>query len=256
MDLENMHVGIVQARMGSSRLPGKMMMPLDGIPTITHVVRRVQQASALDTVIVATSDQTQDDILALYAEQAGAAVYRGDEDDVLGRMFEAASQHDPEIVVRLTGDCPLLPPDCIDTAVSTLTESSADYASTVLERTFPRGFGAEAFTFSSFEHVEASAQKPHEREHVTPYYREGTGDFDTVEITSADVFDHEEYRDRTDLRLTLDEALDYELLNRVFERVEYDEFLPSRVAIDYIDNNGLGDLNADIEQRTLEDISK
>lgn len=231
-------------------------MPLDGIPTITHMIRRVREASSLDTVVVATSNRTQDDILTLYARRAGASVYRGDEDDVLGRMFEAASRHDPDIVIRLTGDCPLLSPECIDTVVSTLTRADADYASTVLERTFPRGFGAEAFTFSSFKHVEAHAEEPYEREHVTPYYREGTGDFDTVGVTSDAVFDAAKYRNRTDLRLTLDEAADYELLNTVYEGVQFDYVLPSRAAIDYIDNHGIGDMNANVEQITLEGLTE
>lgn len=251
-----MNIGIIQARMGSSRLPGKMMMPLDGVPTITHMVRRVKEASSLNTVVVATSDQTQDDIIALYAQRAGAAVYRGAEDDVLGRMFEAASQHDAHNVVRLTGDCPLLSPDCIDAVVSTLTQTDADYASTVLERTFPRGFGAEAFTFSSFKHVEEHAQEPYEREHVTPYYRDGTGDFDTVGVTSDIVFDSVKYRNRTDLRLTLDEAPDYELLNTVYEGVQFDDVLPARVAIDYIDEHELADMNANVEQITLKDLTE
>jgi spore coat polysaccharide biosynthesis protein SpsF len=220
------------------------------------MVRRVQEASSLDTVVVATSDQTQDDILSLYTQRAGATVYRGSEDDVLNRMFEAASQHDPDVVVRLTGDCPLLSPDCIDAVVSTLTKTDADYASTVLERTFPRGFGAEAFTFSSFKHVEAHAQEPYEREHVTPYYREETSDFDTVGVTSDAVFDAVKYRNRTDLRLTLDEAPDYELLNTVYEDVPFDNVLPSRTAIDYIDKHGIAGMNGNVEQITLEDLTE
>lgn len=251
-----MNIGVIQARMGSSRLPGKMMMPLDGVPTIIHMIRRVKEASFLDTVVVATSDQTQDDILTLHAKQAGAAVYRGAEDDVLGRIFNAASQHNPDIVVRLTGDCPLLSPDCIDAVVSTVKTADVDYASTVIEHTFPRGFGAEAFTFSSFRYVETRAQEPYEREHVTPYYREENGDIDTAAVTSDAVFDTVRYRNRTDLRLTLDEAPDYELLNTVYEGVQFDDVLPSSDAIDYIDKHGIGDMNANVEQITLNDITE
>lgn len=250
-----MRIGIIQARMGSSRLPGKMMMPLDGTPTITHMVRRVQEASKLDAVVVATSEQPQDDVLSSYAEQAGAAVYRGSEDDVLGRMFEAAVQYQPDVVVRLTGDCPLLPPECIEAVVSKLERSSSDYASTVVERTFPRGFGAEAFTFSSFETVEKRARDPYEREHVTPYYREGSGNFEIASVTSDDVFDVSQYQNRTDLRFTLDEPLDYELLDRVYEGVQFDEVLPSRAAIDYVDEHDLASLNDDVDQITIDDIS-
>jgi spore coat polysaccharide biosynthesis protein SpsF len=251
-----MRVGIIQARMGSSRLPGKMMLPLAGTPTITHVVRRVQRASTLDAVVVATSEGTQDDILGLYADRTGADVHRGSEMDVLGRMFDAASKYDPSVVVRLTGDCPLLPPECIDAVVSALERTGAAYASTVLERTFPRGFAAEAFTFSSFEYVEEHAQEPYQREHVTPYYRTDGGEFETVSVTSDAVFDDPRYRDRTDLRLTLDEAFDYELLDRIYEGVAFDGILPARAAIDYVDEEGLGSVNAGVEQRTLDDITE
>lgn len=251
-----MQVGIIQARMGSSRLPGKMMMPLNGVPTITHMVRRVQAASKLDKVVVATSDQKQDDILEIYSERAGADIYRGAEADVLGRMFNAASQYDPSVVVRLTGDCPLLPPKCIDTAVSKLKKANADYASTVIERTFPRGFGAEAFTFDSFEIAEERSRDPYQREHVTPYYRENGTEFATLSVTSDTVFDAEKYQNRTDLRLTLDEAHDYELLKRIYEAVQFDSILPARAAIDYVDEQGFSDLNSDVEQITLDDIHK
>lgn len=249
-------VGIIQARMGSSRLPGKMMLPLAGEHTITRVVERAAAAERLDEVVVATSQTRADNILERYAERAGAAVVRGSEDDVLGRVFEAATEHDADVVVRLTGDCPLLPPDVIDAVVEALETTDDKYAASVLERTFPRGFGAEAFTYDSFVDVQQSATAAYEREHVTPYYRENDGQFTRVSVTSEAVFDAEFLQDRTDLRLTLDEADDYELLKKVYSGVAFDDILPIREAIRYIDDQDLQAVNAHVTQRTLEEVSE
>jgi spore coat polysaccharide biosynthesis protein SpsF len=134
-------------------------------------------------------------------------------------MFSAATEVDAETVVRITGDCPLIDPDTIDRVVTTLNNSDANYVSNIDERSFPRGLDVEAFTMDSFEAVEAEATRPSHREHVTPYYREYSEEFSLVNITSDEVFDEEYMRNRTDLRLTLDEAADYELLRTIFENV-------------------------------------
>lgn len=246
-----MNVGIIQARMGSNRLPGKMMLPLAGTHTLQHIVHRVKAAETIDTVVVATSDLSQDDILEQYASRSGAAVYRGSEDDVLGRMYEAATEYEPDVVVRIAGDRPLLPPACIDTVVRRVIQKDVDYASNVLTRTFPRGFEAEAFTYESLKGVEKRSNQPEQREHVTPYYRSKPPEFVCSNITSEDVYDSPTLQGRTDLRLTLDEAPDYELLRRVYDNVQFDEILPANRAIEYIDQNDISNINSDVEQKTL-----
>lgn len=242
-------IATIQARMGSTRLPGKMMLPLNGEHVLTHVIQRVKAAETIDEVIVATSTKTADDIIARYANKGGAIVFRGSESDVLDRMFRAIEPSEVDVVVRITGDCPLLSSEVIDTIVERLIESEADYSTNILERTFPRGFDVEAFTFESFKQVHEEATKPHHREHVTPFYREHDERFDIVSVTSDEVFEGSWMQDRTDLRLTLDEADDYELLRQLYERIEYEGLLPVKGAIKLIDEEQLSQINSNTEQK-------
>lgn len=243
-------ISVVQARMGSSRLPGKVMLPLSGEHVITHDVRRVKSAECVTETIVATSRQTADDIIARYALRAGADVFRGGESDVLGRMYDAARSTDADVIVRITGDCPLIDPEIIDAVVQEVTDSNVQYATNIFERTFPRGLDVEAFTFESFERVHEEATEPHHREHVTPYYREQKNMFSVKNVTSEEVFDEPQFQNRGDLRLTLDEADDYEVLRTIYENISFDDILPIREAIRYVDKNDLMDLNADVEQKS------
>jgi spore coat polysaccharide biosynthesis protein SpsF len=247
-------VAVIQARMGSSRLPGKVMLPLASEHVIIHDVSRVDAAQQVDETVVATSTKTQDDIVTRYASRGGASVFRGSESDVLGRMLGAAREADADIVVRVTGDCPLVAPEVIDAIVERLLETEADYVSSGLERTFPRGLGAEAFTFDSFETVGRKASKPYEREHVTTYYQEYPDQFDIENVESTAVFHDERYHDRTDLRLTLDEADDYELFRRVYDGLDWTGIIDVRDAINYIDEYDLANINNHVQQLTLEDI--
>jgi spore coat polysaccharide biosynthesis protein SpsF len=240
-------VACIQARMGSSRLPGKMMLPLDGSHVLQHDVRRVTAADSVDEVVVATSDKKQDDIVARYATREGASVFRGSEDDVLGRMYAAAREHDADIVVRVTGDNPLVSPEFIDVSVQELVDCGSDCVSARLERTFPYEITTETFTFDSFETVEAASDQPHQREHVTQYYYENPEEFDLYNVTSEQLFAEASLQNRTDLRLTLDEADDYEVFRQIYEGVEYDEIVDVADAVHYVDTEELAEINKHIQ---------
>jgi len=227
-----------------------MMLPLAGEHVLTHDIRRVSAADHVDEVIVATTKKTADDIIYRYATRVGAMVFRGSESDVLGRIYDAAQTTNAEIIVRITGDCPLVDPDTIDAVVTSVVEDGIDYAANIFERTFPRGLDVEAFSFESFERVHQKATEPHHREHVTPYYREEANRFTTERIISTEVFDEQQFQNRDDLRLTLDEAADYEVLRTIYENVAFDDILPIREAIRYVDQNDLMSLNAAVEQKT------
>lgn len=246
-----MILAVIQARLASTRLPGKMMFPLADAPVLNRVVRRVAAAESIDDVVVATTSADHDDVLARSVQKTNARVYRGSETDVLGRMYGAAVEYDPTVVVRIAGDRPLVPPACIDTVVRELEASTADYVSNVLDRTFPRGFEVEAFSFDSFRTVERCSETATQREHVTPYYRQHQDEFDCINVTSADVFDDPALQGRTELRLTLDEAPDYELLRRVYDGVTFQNILPARRAIEFVDAEGLATLNADVTQKSI-----
>lgn len=235
-------VAIIQARMGSTRLPGKVMLSLDCTPTIRHVTRRAQACERVDEVVVATTEKRRDDLVAKYASCEGASIARGDEADVLDRVFQAARVHDADVVVRLTADNPLTPPDVTDAAIQKLREGGHDYVSNKLDRTFPAGFDTEVFTFDSFESVEHRATDEYDREHVTPLYRR-SGEFDAATITSQAVYNDPSLHDRTELRLTLDTPADFELFTRLYENVPYDDILDTRDAVRYVDEQGLETLN-------------
>jgi spore coat polysaccharide biosynthesis protein SpsF len=243
-------VAVIQARMGSSRLPGKVMLPLAGDHALTHHITRIQATETVDETVVATSTGVQDDIVARYAKRGGAKVYRGSEENVLGRMYEAARQRDADIVIRVTADCPLVSAEQTDYAVRKILDEGFDNVSSILTRTFPRGLTTEAFTFESFKTVYKTANEPHHREHVTPYYRENPDKFDLYNVAADEVFSEEFLQDRTDLRLTLDEADDYELLRRIYEGIEFDESLTIQSAVQYVDSKGLSSLNSNVEQKT------
>lgn len=165
------NVAIVQARMSSSRFPGKVLMPLLGVPSIVFMVERVRRAALLDDVVVATSVEASDDPLADALAGAGIACFRGSLHDVLDRFVGAARSARADRVVRLTGDCPLMDFDLIDRALGLLADESLDYVSNVDPPTYPDGLDVEAFTLAALARAHAEATAAADREHVTPFIR-------------------------------------------------------------------------------------
>jgi spore coat polysaccharide biosynthesis protein SpsF len=208
-------------------------------------------AEAVDKVVIATSTETADDVIEQFGSIRDIETYRGSETNVQQRLYEAVSIHDADTIVRITADCPLIDPETIDTVVSKVNEEGAEYASNTIQRTFPRGLDVEAFTFDSFQDVVSAATTQAEREHVTPYYRNNREEFKLANVTSSEVFDEEQYINRTDLRLTLDEAADYYLFKRIYDDLEYSGTIPIDKAIDYIDAEDLSELNESVRQKKI-----
>ena len=219
MTMKKNVVCIIQARMGSTRLPGKVLLDLEGKPVVHRVVDRVLEARTIDRVVVAIPFGEKDDALeqALDGYHARVSVHRGSEQDVLDRYYQAARAAQAEIVVRVTCDCPVIDPEVIDRVVATLSDEPAlDYAANVLGRlTYPDGLDVKAMTFSALEKTWLHATKKEEREHVTPYIRRGVGAFRTRNVECE--------RDLSMHRWTLDEEADYRLLCEIYKRL-----LPSR----------------------------
>jgi spore coat polysaccharide biosynthesis protein SpsF len=166
-----LNLAILQARMSSSRLPGKVMAPVLGEPMIGRQVERLRRSARIDKLMVATSTDTSDDALAAYCEGLGLEVFRGALDDVLGRYCAALARH-PEAtaVVRLTADCPLADPGLIDKVIAQHHEAGADYTSNTLgSRTYPHGLDAEVIRPDVLADANERTVDPYEREHVTPY---------------------------------------------------------------------------------------
>lgn len=166
-------VAIIQARTSSSRFPGKVLADLAGLPMIVFMVQRVRQARRIDHLLVATSTDPSDDLLAATLQTHGIACFRGDLNDVLDRFTQAARSAGADQVVRLTGDCPLMDADLIDRALAELACGDADYVANVLPPSYPDGLDVECFTMAALETAWRDARLPSEREHVTPFIRQG-----------------------------------------------------------------------------------
>ena len=164
-------VAVIQARMSSSRFPGKMLAPLHGVPLAVQVCRRVARAKLVEQVVLATSDQPEDDPLAAAVAAAGFAVFRGSRDDVLGRFTAAAAQHGANTVVRITGDCPLSDPAVIDAVIARFQQGDCGYCSNVCPPSYPDGLDCEVTSLTALQTACVEAQPGHDREHVTPFIR-------------------------------------------------------------------------------------
>jgi spore coat polysaccharide biosynthesis protein SpsF len=217
-------VAIVQARMGSTRLPGKVLRELAGRPMIDHVVERALSTPGVDDVCVATSVNPLDDPLAERVERVGRAkVHRGSEEDVLSRYAGAAQGANAGVVVRVTADCPLLCPSVSGRVVREITQHAGhcDYASNTLARSYPRGLDTEAFTTEALLQAERSATDAWDREHVTPFIYRHPDRF-----TLRGVQDVE---DRSAHRWTVDTPEDFELVSRIYDEL----WSPERPVFDY-----------------------
>jgi spore coat polysaccharide biosynthesis protein SpsF len=202
-------LGVLQARTSSSRLPGKILLPILGAPMLEHQVRRLSRCRSLDALVLATSDQPADDAVEALASAIGVGCFRGSLVDVLDRFYRAALASAPEHVVRLTGDCPLADPEIVDRAVALHVESRADYTTNALEPTWPDGLDVEVIRFGCLEEAWREASLPSEREHVTPFINTRPGRYRIHHLKGDPDLSH--------LRWTVDEPEDFEFVRRVYE---------------------------------------
>ena len=205
-----MILAILQARMSSSRLPGKVLKPVLGEPMILRQIERIRQSRRIGRLVMATSTDPSDDVLVEVCEKQGVECARGCLEDVLDRFYQVARKTAPEHVVRLTGDCPLLDPDVMNDVIAFHLAGQFDYTSNALdELTFPNGLDVEALRFRCLEQAWREARLPSEREHVTPYL-----------YNHRDLFRMGDYRGERDLshmRWTVDEPEDLDFVQRVYQ---------------------------------------
>ena len=201
-------VAIIQARMGSTRFPNKVMRAICGTPMIGLLLARLKNSKLIDQIILATSEDSSNDPLVKYVREQGYSVFRGSEMDVLDRYYQAAKGAGADLVVRITGDCPLIDPALVDQVISKFLDSGVDYASNINPPTFPDGLDSEVFTFKALETAMCQAKSPEEREHVTPYITE-SGKFSQANLACETNCSEE--------RWTVDEPEDFEVVRKVFE---------------------------------------
>ena len=204
-------VALLQARTDSSRLPKKVLKNILGKPMILHQLQRTLNSRYLDQLMLVTSDEKSDDTLAQIVMDAGFKVFRGSKNDVLERFEHAVeylglNEHD--IVVRLTGDCPLHDAAIIDESIEAFMDSRCDYLANCVEPVYPDGLDVEVFSVKSLQRAYKNATLPSQREHVTPFIRE-SGLFNVCHLEKEPRYQH--------WRLTVDESKDFELIQNIYE---------------------------------------
>lgn len=207
-------VAVIQARMGSSRLPGKVLEPINGKPVLTRIIERLRRCEMLDTIVVATTTETRDDAIVLLSGGLGIPTYRGPEQDVLTRYVGAAQEYKADVVVRITSDCPLIDPGVVDRTVRALRISKYDVASNAIVRSFPTGLDVEVCWADVLYRMDRMGDTPQDREHVFWYSYRTRPDLFLTRIVKDD-------HDNSDLRWTLDTATDLIYLRSIYDDVDY-----------------------------------
>lgn len=268
-------VAIIQGRMSSSRLPGKILADIAGQPMLTRVFTRTSRAQTLDEVIFATTTDASDDPAAEYCDFSGIPYTRGSLFDVLDRYYQTALQAKADVVVRITADCPVIDPDLIDDVVKTVVSDQSsvnsgrfDFAANRLPppwgRTYPIGLDTEVCTFAALERAWKKAKKPQHREHVMPYFYEGVKLITDNRSLSTGISPRgfniallHHTTDFGDYRWTVDTSEDLEFMREVYSRLNGRDDFTWKEILDLVHNEPkLMEINAGVQHKTLKDIDK
>jgi len=239
--------------MSSSRLPGKVLKDIYGLPMLAWVIQRSCLTQSLDEVVVATTVDPSDDPIQTFCESQGFSVFRGDSLDVLDRYYQAAKQFEADVVVRLTADCPLIDPGIIDETVAAFFETKADFAANRLpppwKRTFPIGLDTEVCSFAALQQAWKKADQPYQREHVMPYLYEEEGRF-RVHVVNHDP-DYGHYR------WTVDTPEDLVLIRQIIDQLGGRmDFSWKDVLVLQEKAPELFTVNASVKHKTMRDVDE
>lgn len=246
-------VAIIQGRMSSSRLPGKVLMDIGGEPMLLRVVRRVQKVKSIQDVWVATTDQASDDPLVYLCKESNLPCYRGSTFDVLDRFYQTARAAGADVVVRITADCPLIDPAVIDRTVNALFTTGADFTANRLpppwKRTYPIGMDVEVCWFAGLERAWREAELPHEREHVMPFFYDAPGRFN-IHVVNAE-------EDYGQLRWTVDTPEDLEVVRRIYSLLaDTPDFTWRDVLAVWHDHPELAAINAEVYHHKFDEVDQ
>ncbi len=241
---------IVQARRGSSRLPDKVLMDIEGKTMLGWVISRLKNSRLTDDIIIATTTNENDDAIVEEALKYGVKYFRGSEDDVLDRYYQTAKHFNVEIVGRITSDCPLIDPALIDEVLSYFLENidKYDFCANTLKRTYPRGIGFSFVKFPALEKAWKEAKQPYERVHVMPYIREHPRIFKLCSY-------EKEGEPLDNLRWTVDTEDDLKFVREIFKRLKNPEKAPWTEILRIIENEPeLININKHVKQKELKDL--
>lgn len=233
MEKKGKIVAIIQARMGSSRFPGKVLKEVNGIPLLKYQFDRVEQSIFITETVIATTVKEQDSLITEFCEQNRISFYRGSEDDVLNRYYECAREYQADIVIRLTADCPLIDPGVIDDVIKIYIENDYDFVANTAPPegvTYPEGMDVEVFSLQLIERSAREAKKPSEREHVTHYFWRNPQLFSTYRIDLS--------KDFSAYRLTVDYPEDFDVIEAIiYELYTKDPLFSMYDIIKFLDSN-------------------
>lgn len=238
---------IIQARMGSTRLSGKVMKDIYGKTVLSHVIDRVRQSKLIEDIIIATTSNDMDNIIETEAIKCGVKVFRGSENDVLSRYYLAAESNKIDVIVRITSDCPVIDPYVIDKIIQAYLKGQNDIvtnaSSDLNERTYPRGLDTEVFSFESLKEAFNNAKKEYQKEHVTPYIYEN----------SKNIYCYKNDVDYSKYRWTLDTEEDFELITEIYKKLykgKHDFYLNDIIDL-FIKEPNLASINENIKQKKI-----
>ncbi|KOO49603.1 cytidylyltransferase domain-containing protein [Viridibacillus arvi] len=236
---------IIQARMGSTRLPGKILKEVNGKPLLAYQLERIARAKYVDKVVIATTVNQKDDVIVEFCDNNDVEYYRGSENDVLSRYYEAAELYEGDSIVRLTSDCPIIDPVILDKTIKYYDDNDYDYVSNTIERTYPRGLDTEVFSRAALEKAYKEATLLRDKEHVTAYMYSNPKNFKLGYITNEQ--DYSEYR------WTVDTTEDFELIELILKKLyqENNMFYMNDVIELLKQNPEWVAINAHIEQKKL-----
>ena len=206
-------IAITQARTGSTRFPYKIMNKIENETLLSIHINRIKKAKKINSIIIATTSKKNDDVIKQQADKLKVNCFRGDEDDVLDRFYQAAKIHNPDYVVRLTSDCPLIDPILIDEIIKATISSNVDYCSNTLIESYPDGQDIEVFTFSALKKAWKESVLKSEREHVTPFMKKN---FKSINI-------HSNNMEFNKVRMTVDEPNDLVVINKLVDKLGLNE---------------------------------
>lgn len=204
-------VATIEARMTSSRLPGKVLLPAQGKPMLYHLVNRLKAVTSINEIVLATTINATDDVLIDFAKQESILSYRGSEEDVMSRVIGAAETADADVIVEITGDCPIIDPDLVEQTIQMYLHHEAAYASNTHISSYPDGMDTQVFSLESLKRSSAMTDDPLDHEHVSLYMRNHPEIFPHVHLIAPPSLHW------PNLGLTLDEQADYLLLKKIIE---------------------------------------
>ena len=232
--------------MGSTRLPGKVMRNICGRTMLAWVARRATRSELIDQIVVATSTKTSDEPIVAECDRLNVPVFRGEEQDVLDRYYQAATAFNAEAIVRITSDCPLIEPEVVDRVIQAFLNEHPDYASNSIKNTYPRGLDAEVMTMEALTKAWQKATEPYQRIHVTPYIYQNPDQFKLFSVMNEADYSH--------YRWTVDTQEDLDFVRAVYSRLgNIDKFTWKDVLAILEKESALTEINRHIRQKSLEE---